>query len=157
MTKSVTLQRTVASDIDSVWAVLSNIGRTADYNPVVYQSQGDDHAEVGAERKCQVDASGRKWIEEQVMESRDHSYTIEIVGGNGAPPMRTSVDISAAPKGDDATQVTMVANLHPETFVQNLMTIPARGMMTKVLGRVLAGLDHHVATGDAITSDFKGT
>ena len=152
-----TLQRTIGADVDSVWSVLSNIGRTADYNPVVYQSQGADNAELGATRKCQIDAAGRKWIEEQVMASGDHSYTIEIVGGNGAPPMRTTVDISAAATGDNETEVTMIANLHPETFVQNLMTIPAKGMMTKVLGRVLDGLDHHVATGELIGADFKAT
>ncbi len=157
MTKSMTLRRTIDADVDSVWSVLSNIGRTADYNPVVYQSQGDDNAELGATRKCQIDAAGRKWIEEQVMESGDHRYTIEIVGGNGAPPLRTTVEISAASMGDNETEVTMVANLHPESPFQNLMTIPAKGMMTKVLGRVLHGLDHHIATGETIGADFKAT
>ena len=61
MTKSMTLQRTIGADVNSVWSVLSNIGRTADYNPVVYQSQGDDTpswAQPGNARSMRQVANG---------------------------------------------------------------------------------------------------
>ena len=155
MNKPVLAMRTIPASLDAVWGVLANIGNTAVYNPVVFESAGDTTAEVGSTRRCQVNSSGSKWIEEEVIESGDHRYTIEIVGGNGAPPMRTTVEITAVPDGPDATRVAMEATLHPEGIVQRLLAVPGRRMMARVSARVLSGLEHHLVTGERVDASFK--
>lgn len=152
--RTITRTRTIPVGVDDVWTVLTDFGYTHRYNPVVVASHSTTDMAFGggAGRRCQVDASGRKHIEETNvdLESGSMGYTVETVGGNGAPPMRRTIEINAEPASPTATLVTMTAHLDTERSLHRLVApIDARSLGT-VLDQVLAGLELHLATGQEI-------
>lgn len=152
---TVTVTRDISAPLAQVWDVLRDFGNTADYNPAVPVSAqvGDTREAVGAQRRCDVNASGSKWVLEQITDwdAANHRYSLEMIDGPGRPPVeRFTVDIEATESGTDHTTVSMTASMQTKGMRQGLMGKAAKPMLTKVFGQVLAGLAHHVATGEKV-------
>lgn len=145
-----TTTRTIHASLEEVWPVLADLANTADYNPAVARSFtiNDQPSGLGARRRCDISADGKKFIEEEAVafDAEGRSYTMSLVGGTAKPPIDTvQVTVSCEAAGPDATTVTMHTELAGNGLVQKAMALAATPMMRRVSGQVLDGLDAHVS------------
>lgn len=152
-----TVRRTIEQPAERVWAVLRDYGDTAVYNPEVVRShlldEGDD-VTVGVGRRCIFDDDGSSWVDERLVALDDHerSFTSRIERGPAKPPIDdVAVRLSVEPDGRDRSIVTATATLTGSTIAQRLLARGGAIALRRVLGRVLDGLDHHLATGEVVT------
>ena len=147
--------RTIDAPVEEVWRVLVDFGSTSVYNPSVPKSfsVGELASGLGAKRRCEFDDAGKKYIEERIVafDDANRSYTVEIVDGPAKPPVdHVHVDISAVPDGPDRTVVTMSADLSGDGLKGKVMAAVGAPMLKRVSRQVLAGLDHHITTGEPV-------
>ena len=151
------ISRTINAPIDKVWPVLADFGETHRWNPEVPFSTtiGEKPTGLGAQRKCELDDNGSKWITEEIVayDEANHRYTVRLTGGPAKPPIEeVLVDIDATAVSAGSTEVTMAATLTGNGPIQTVMAAMGALAMKRVLTRVAHGLDHHVTTGENVTS-----
>ena len=145
-----TRRTTVDAPVERVWAVLADFAGTHRWNPEVPVSYavGDQTTGLGARRRCEFDDAGRKWLEETIIafDEPGHRYTLRLVDGTAKPPIDdVTVEIAAAAATADRTEVTFTATLTGRGPAQRAMAGVGALALRRVLGRVLAGLDDHLA------------
>jgi hypothetical protein len=148
--------RKVTIDIDinaskaEVWDLLFNrFGEVNNFNPLI---EGSNHrqgvkGEVGCERVCDLDAKNS--IHEKIVAARgNESFDVDIIKG-GLPMMgeaKATIDL----KEINGTQTNV-------TFTMNFTSKPAfmaplmKGMMAKMLKKMLVGLKYHLETDELVT------
>ncbi len=151
------ISRTIHAPIETVWPILADFGQTHRWNPEVAHSAsvGDLATGLGAQRSCEFDDTGSKWITEEIVafDEPGHRYTVQLIGGPSKPPIEeVLVDIKAVATTPETTTVTMAATLNGRGPLQKAMATMGVAAMKRVLGRVLHGLDHHVTTGEVVTT-----
>ncbi|MDH4279042.1 MAG: SRPBCC family protein [Acidimicrobiia bacterium] len=151
------VSRTINAPIEQVWATLADFGTTYRWNPEVIHSTsiGDRATGLGAERRCELNDTGSKWITEEIVafDGPGHRYTVKLTGGPSKPPIEeVLVDIGATASTATSTEVTMAATLNGNGPVQRAMATMGALAMKRVLSRVAAGLEHHLITGEDVTS-----
>lgn len=152
---TITVSRTIPAEVDRVWSALRDFGATSAYNPAIHDSRslGEIREGVGAQRHCDINASGSKYVIEEIVawDGDARRYTIEMVDGPSRPPVeKFLVDIGAIATDAGRTEVTMTATMTTTGLVQKAMGAMAGPMLRKVFGQVLAGLEHHVSTGESV-------
>ena len=148
--------RTVTIDIDInkckevVWDMLFNrFGETILYNTLIVDSiaTNDLQGEVGAERKCDLDAKNS--IVEKIVARRERDgFDIDIIEG-GMPmmdEMKANYDLIAITGNHTKVTLTMKFITKP-AFLATLM----KGKMAKMLNKMLVGLKFHLETDQSVT------
>ncbi len=157
MATTITKSIVINAPREDVWRVLADFGGVQNYSPGVSESHctSDRKQGIGATRHCSFVPRGS--VEERIIEWRDgQSYKIEIYQGEGVPPFEYAYGtLSAEPEGDgNRTRATMRLEYRLKmnvigTLMDRLMV---RSKFSKTVDHVLAGLKHHVETGEVITS-----
>ena len=136
---------------DRVWSALGDFGGIDRWSPVINHSASVDGAErgVGAERACELKGLFPNVVERTTQWDEGRGYSFEI---KGAPMLREALSSWSIEATGDSTTVT--ARLEYRTSMGPIgaligATIMKR-MMTANLRESLAGLKHHVETGDLI-------
>jgi len=139
-----TRTRLMPRPIDEVWPVIEDFTTTYRWNPLVERSEpiGDQRVGLGAQRRCDLDDTGKKHIEERIVDfdADAHRYVVEIVGGTAKPPIRTQVEFVAEAAGAAATSVTMTAHLMADSMFTRLIAPIGARQLGKVADQVLEGL-----------------
>ena len=136
--------------------MLADFTGTYRWNPVVPRSHpvGDRTTGLDAHRRCEFDDDGTKWLEERIIafDERNHRYTLQILDGTEKPPIDdVRVEIAARPAAGKTTEVTMTATLTGNGPIKKVIAGIGSLALRRVLGQLMAGLAHHVATGDEVT------
>ena len=143
---------TVNVSKDKVWDLLFNqFGEVSVFNPII---DGSHHTkgtkgEVGCERLCQIDANTA--VHEKIVSAVDgESFDIDIIEG-GLPMMdvmKGNFTLEELSPSQTKAIMTMKFNTSP-AFVAFLM----KGMMRKMLYKMLVGLKYHLETGNMVTKE----
>jgi hypothetical protein len=150
--RKVTVEIDISTSKENVWDLLFNrFGEVNLFNPLI---DGSHHSsgkkgEVGCERECAIDA--KHTVREKITAARgNESFDIDIIEG-GLPmmdEMKATIDLKALHENSSRVMFTMSYNTKP-AFMGALM----KGMMTKMLNRLLIGLKYHLETGKLVTKE----
>lgn len=155
-----TRTREIAASSDRIWELVTDLGAASTWAPVVPSSEwvGPRSTEVGAQRRCTFDPpAGRKWVREVVTEVDPSTMTqvLEVVDGPARPPFDKVEGITTvAPAGPDRSTVTITLRVTTRGAFQRAMALAGRPMLAKTVRRLLAGMDHHLTTGQQV-ADVK--
>lgn len=138
-----------------VWNVVADFGGVGKYNPNVATafSTSDANGGVGATRHCDLTFSGAS-VEERIEEwNEGTSMRVRIVDGKRVPPFAEALaDISVAADGS-GTRVSMSLSYSmkygPIGVLMDRLVI--RRQYAKAVTLILAGLKHHVETGEEVS------
>ena len=157
MATTITKSIVINAPREDVWRVLADFGGVQNYNPGVARSRCTSSKKegVGATRHCTFVARGS--VEERIIEWQEgESYKVEIYQGEGVPPFEYAYGyLSAEPEGDGTTaRATMTIEYRLKmgligTLMDRLMV---RSKFSKTIDHILAGLKHHVETGQIVAS-----
>lgn len=139
-----------------VWGVLERFGSIQDFNPLVKRSYVTSERQrgVGTCRHCDLVPMGS--VEERVLTWQDgEGYELEIYDSRGLPPMKRQLAaLWVSPDGDDGdrARVEMTVAYEPALgwLGRLLNAIALRRQFHKAIGLILAGLKHHVETGEVV-------
>jgi len=150
--RKVTVEIDISTSKENVWDLLFNrFGEVNLFNPLI---DGSHHSsgkkgEVGCERECAIDA--KHTVREKITAARgNESFDIDVIEG-GLPmmdEMKATIDLKALHENSSRVMFTMSYNTKP-AFMGALM----KGMMTKMLNRLLIGLKYHLETGKLVTKE----
>ncbi len=154
------IQRTVAASPSEVYAVLNNVGEIHRFHPVVESSrrtEGSAPGGVGATRICTF-YDGNS-VEEKVTEATaDRSLAITVTKGS-MPMNRVDARFELTPTKDGGTVVHMFMDyemkMGPLGAAMDALIV--RRKFTGTLKLLLAGLEHHLDTGEEVGADFKSS
>lgn len=150
--KEVTIDVTTNTSKEQVWDLLFNrFGEVNVFNPLI---EGSHHTigtqgEVGCERQCDLDAKNS--IHEKIVRARGNdSFDIEIIKG-GLPMMKKmsgTFDLDAI--GPSRTRVTFTMRFNTKPA---FMAMFMKGMMRKMLLKMIVGMKYHLETGNLVTKE----
>lgn len=135
----------IDATVDSVWAVLADIGTIDRWNPGIVGSQltTDRAAGVGAARRC--DLGGRSYLKEEVVEwETGKRLTLRVVDTN--LPIRAA-EIRFTLRSDDGGTVVNVSPdyaLKYGWFGKILDRAYVHGSYRKGMRALLSGLKHYI-------------
>lgn len=147
----------IQAPIHSVWRVIDDIGSIADWHPGVAQSPVlSEHASgMGAARRIEL-YDGSTAVETVTRYEKGRSLTV-IMSEHSMPLSFGAATFSVEDKGQDQTEVTMTMDYKmkygPIGWLLN--TLMLEGIMHKLLTSVLAGLGHHIQTGEIIPQNWS--
>ena len=150
--KEVIIDITTNTSKEQVWDLLFNrFGEVNVFNPLIEGSHHTEgvQGEVGCERYCALDA--RNSVHEKIVAARGNdSFDIEIIKG-GLPMMKTmkgTFDLKAL--GSNSTRVTFTIRFNTRPAI---MAIFMKGMMRRMLHKMLVGMKYHLETGTLVTKE----
>jgi len=148
--REVTLEINTNTSKDKVWDLLFNrFGEVNIFNPLIEGSHhtNGEQGEVGCERLCDIDAKNS--VHEKIVAARGNdSFDIEVIKG-GLPimdKMKGTFDLDAVSANQTKVSLTMKFTTKP-AFMGALM----KGMMAKMLFKMLVGLKYHLETANLVT------
>lgn len=154
----ITVSRRVASPVASVWAALDDFGGVHRFAAGVESSpiiDGSPSCGVGAERSCKL--YDGNYINERVTESIEYEKLAIEVFDTSMPIKTADATFTIAPAAGGGTHITMtmdyVVKYGPLGMAMDALMM--RGMMTKQLDNLLAGLGHNLVSGEAIGKGWK--
>lgn len=137
---------------EQVWEVLADLGGIYKWNPGVSSSHytSEQTTGDGATRHCDLQ-NPRGYLEERALEWREgEGYVIDIYDSN-LPIEKNLVTFSLAAEGDGTTvTVTPDYKLKYGLLGSLLDRLFARRQLQKGFDAMLAGLKHHVETGELV-------
>ena len=143
----------IEASAEKVWGVLADFGNVSIFNPNVTESHltADKTNGVGATRHCDL-AFGGASIEERIVDwNEGSSYTIEIFDGSRNPFAQALGTFVVEPLDDNRSLVAMSVELKAKGGIfSGLLGRALKGQSRKAITGVLAGLKHHVETGDPV-------
>lgn len=158
--KMTTVTKTVTIDAPTpqVWEAVANIGSIATWNPNVKRSQltSDQPGGLGATRECQLAPLGT--VQERVTSwDEGRSLGIEIYERKNIPGLRQGdATIEIVPTGD-SSHVTIELNYEVGlgALGAGMNAVGMKRRFTKAVTGMLAGLKHHVETGESVDGKTK--
>ncbi len=154
--QTVTVTRIVHAPHSTVWALVADVTSIVKWHPSVASVDllSPEPTGVGAARRCNFHdgTSVREDVTELVEGERLRLVLTEFK----LPMKRFEVDVALTPASNGTTQVTFTMNYEIKFGLlgRAMNALVVRGQMNKLIGTVLAGLDHHSATGEFIDHDF---
>ncbi len=146
----------ISAQEEKVWDILADFSGVASWAPTITSSHllTDANGGIGAKRTC--DHISGAAIEEVVTEWEDGEYySYDMTTSLG--PVKTLRNTWAVSTEGNDTVVTLTMDFKMRFGVLGLLMIPAaRMMMGKEMKLTLAGLKHHVETGQVIERDHQG-
>lgn len=150
------ISTTINKNSEDVWETLADFGGTYRWNPAVVESHStsDANGGLGAERRC--DLGKGQWTEERITGWEDkRSVEISIVNSN-VPISRAVVTLTMKSLDEEKTQVDLLIDYKlkfgPIGVLMDLVMV--RRMYRKTMVELLAGLKHHVETGEEIGTEL---
>ncbi len=155
---NITLKRTIGVPIERVWEVLSDFGSVHRYHPGVETSpikEGTPTSGVGSERVCNL-YDGNHLTERVTDFVEKQKLVIEVI--DSSMPMNTAAGVfDLRPMGQGKTEVTLtmkyVVKFGPFGAIMDKLLLERT--MTRSLNALLAGLDHHLESGETIGKGWK--
>ena len=155
MTK-LTRQVLIEASKEQVWDILADFGAASNWAPAVSESHTTTETTrgVGAVRTCDHEKMGH--LEERIVAwDEGSSLSYDVI--KGLPfPMKSLNNVWSVSDAGDGAVVTLTMNFRmgfgPLGALPALM---ARPLMRKEMDVNLAGLKHHVETGELVGSDTE--
>lgn len=150
-----TLQRIINAPRKKVWEKLADFGNVHIFHPMVEKSvlTGDKECGLGAKRTCTF-YNGRGHVSEEITGYREGA-SMTVAMKDGTMPVKHAVvrfDLEEAGPGKTAVNLTVQFEMKWGILGAVMGPIMMKPMMRKMLGDVLNGLDHHLATGKYVGS-----
>ncbi len=155
---NVTVSRTIPASPQAVWALLSDFGSIERWSAAIERSPinpGTPDRGVGAERHCHLYDGNH--IQERVVEVVDlQRLGIEVIASS-MPLASAHAVFVLTPTGDGGTEVTMTWDYVVKFGIlgRAMDAMMLNRSMTGSLSRLLAGLEHHVVTGERVEKGWS--
>jgi hypothetical protein len=147
----------IGAPTDKVWEVLADFGNVASWAPTIVDSRSTTEVNRGVGARRMLDHKSGMVLEEVIVEwNEGHSFIFEIPNGLGPiKNLRESWSVEPAPEG---SVVVVIMNfemkLGPLGEIMDLLIL--RLLTSRELALGLAGLKHHIETGEVVTSETSG-
>lgn len=144
--------RLVRADLDTVWNAVADMSYVHNFHPKVDKSPllTGNATGLGATRRC--DFYDGTSVVEEVVAVRPREFVEIALSEFSMPFSRAKARIDVAAEGDDRTRVQLTMDFSmkygPVGWLMEAAMV--RPMMSQMLDQVLAGLEHHVVTGEYI-------
>jgi len=146
----------VHAPIDRVWQTVADVGTIAEWHPGVAHSPvlTANRTGLGATRRIELYDGGT--VVEEVT-SLDEGRSVTVTMSEHAMPLsHGTATFEVEADGNDRTRVTMMMDYQmkygPFGWLMNVLML--RRIMRKLLASVLAGLGHHLVTGEHIGQNW---
>ncbi len=153
-----TAERTLPHDPQTVWQSIADFGGIHRFHPLVDKSPinaGAPSTGLGAERTCHFHDGNE--IKERVVAFEDgRSLDVDIYEGT-MPLASARARLEVIPSPNGRTTVRMSMEYTPKFGVlgKAMDALMMRRKFGSILDSVLAGLDHHLTTGETIGPKFR--
>lgn len=143
---------TVHAPIDRVWQMLADVGTISAWHPGVESSPvlSTHRTGLGAKRRVEL-YDGSSSVEEVTSLEEGRSLTVTM-SEHTMPLSHGAATFAVEADGDGRTTVTMSMDYEmkygPLGWLMNAAML--RPILGKLFAKVLAGLDHHLQTGEEI-------
>jgi len=150
---------TVNASKDDAWKTLADFAGISVFHPTVptsYTINSTAGTGLGAERRCEFNSDGSKYIDERITRFVDgKEYDVEIYGGTQMPPVNNlSITLGIESISLSQTRVYVRASYQPKYgpvgMVMNMLMI--KPFISKALNGILLGFKHHMETGQQVQS-----
>ncbi len=153
---AVTVTRNLSSPPAAAWTAIADVTKVANWHPKVDRVDllSESATGLGAARRCNFyDGTS---VVERVTDVADGRRVKLELSEFSMPLAHATVEVEITPTASGGTQATFVLDYAMKfgVFGKLMDAVMVRGQMSKMLGSVLAGLDHHLATGDVVGEDF---
>lgn len=149
----------VSGDREEIWKVLVDFAGISVFHPFVrksYTINGTPDTGLGAERRCELSADGKKYQDERIVRFVDgKEYDVEISGGNQFAPVNNllgTMGMESLTKNQH--RIYLKTSYQPKYGPIGMMinTLILKPFISKALNGVLVGFKHHIETGQSIQS-----
>ncbi|MEL6917856.1 MAG: SRPBCC family protein [Bacteroidota bacterium] len=160
-TQSFTVSAIINAPADKVWkAVGEDYGAVAYSHPRIVSSEyinGSLKGGVGAERVCNFNEKGTKYLREKIAEYDPEKYTftnrVYQVGKFPVDPELTFGTYTVEAIDESTSRITNTINYRTKPAFMGAL---AKGSFKKLVREYFIALEHHVNTGEKVTKDnFK--
>lgn len=161
-TQGFTVTRTINASAEKVWAVVGDdFGGIAKSHPQIVSSsynQGSiTHGDEGAERICNLDEKGKKYIKERMedFDAENYYFKVQIFHTQGMPidPNYSFGTYKVKPIDENSCELIMKMVYRTKPA---MMGAVAKGKFKQTLSDYLLAVDHYVTTGEEVNKDnFK--
>lgn len=145
--------REIPSPVAAVWSALSDLGGVHRFGAGIESStiiDGSPSTGVGAERACALYDGNH--INERVTASVENQQLSIEAFDTSMPNKRADATFTIAPAAEGGTVVRMtmddVVKYGPMVLAMDVLVM--RGAMAKSLDNLLAGLEHHLVSGETV-------
>ena len=144
---------------NKVWDTIADFPAVVNFHPLIansYTINDTVSRGFGAERTCEFDAAGKKFINERITRyAEGESYDVLIYGGTQMPPVNNMLaTLSVREVSANETIMTMKISYQPKA--NPVMWVMAHTMIKRFLNNaiqsVLDGAKTHIETGKTINS-----
>lgn len=150
---TVEVKRTIPLPHRRVWTTIDNFGGIYHFHPLVKDSHltNDIATGQGAQRACHFH-NGGSILEEIIEYQADRSYVVRITDTGPFPLKHADARLSAEPLDGGRTLVCMRMDFTPKFGLLGWLMgkTVMKSQFTKILTSVLAGLEHHLDTGNVV-------
>lgn len=154
----ITIKQYINHPQETVWEIIADLSSFADYHPYLTNSAytSEQRGGVGARRICEI--GDQMKFEETVMEwyeGQGYMVSANFLAGQ-APPIRDYRGTLLLKPFEQGTVVSMASKYQPKYGVLGLIldALFIKRAYKKTITNILAGLNHHIETGEMITQDF---
>jgi ribosome-associated toxin RatA of RatAB toxin-antitoxin module len=144
--------RTIDASPEQVWALVSDVRTVRAYNPAVASVDllSEHPSGLGARRRCRFH-DGTDVVEEVVVSEPRARIRLEL-SEFSLPMKRLEAELSQVPTADGRTELTF--SIHYEMKLgllgRALAALAVQGKLEKTTATMLAGIAHHLATGEVV-------
>lgn len=160
-TQNFTVSRVINAPADKVWAVVGeDFGAIANSHPQIVSSNyinGTLKSGEGAERVCNFNDKGTKYVKEKQIEYDPTNYTFKVViyhaGGVPMDAENTQAIYKVVPIDDNSCKFVMDMNYRTKPAFMGSMF---KGKFVKTIEDYALAIEHHTTTGETVNKDnFK--
>ena len=149
--------RTIHATPEQVWNLVSDLRTVQQYNPTVTSVDllTDAAGGLGAQRRCHF-ADGTD-VREEIIAS-DEGQRLRLSLSEFSLPMKQlESEITLAPTADGKTQVTFTIayDMKLGLLGRAMGATVVHHQLGKATAKMVAGMAHHLATGEEVGPDFK--
>jgi len=143
---------------DSVWDILADFGNVQNLSPGIAKSYltSDIKNGIGATRHCDFTTMGSQVEEKIVTWDKGNSFTIELYDTKNIPMIKGMNAFFELKEHKNGTQLTTVFTYHMNNMIGDLLnSLKMKKMNQKSWILFLAGIKHHVETGNNVNKNTK--
>lgn len=156
--KSIEVEIDINAPAEKVWnAMVKDYGAISNWSPYIYAinyENGSLKGVKGAERKCDLNESGSRWVHERIASIDDQKMEMRNIILDGAKfPLdkeNTQAYYRVKDNGDGTSTASYLMQFRGKPAI---MTGMMRGSFKKSLENNLKGLKHYVETGEKVTPE----